>query len=293
MRPVSNDLLVRNLEEYLDKDIVNGLAGNRISLFTPTQRREDSLYANSYVYGRWSKEPSSTPYLSYSGWLNFLKGQKAIPCVAQAKASPVHMVDESGASMKKVSVFECFGYETSFAGRIYILSSGTWYEVVEHFRKRIEDAIKHIPKGSACLPKWDGKEHEDKYNERCGNVSPFLNCDRKIILYGGNQSKFEFCDLVNLADSTLFFSKIVLKSSGMSHFVEQIRRTTELLHSADGAFREKASMMLRKHHQKTNVPWLKARPRNGDIRLCMVSTGKDAKDLPFSQSVHWPSSTRN
>lgn len=92
---------------------------------------------------------------------------------------------------------------------------------------------------NTLLPAWNGTDDEGAYNIACGNLGPFLNCDAKNIFYGGGSSQLEFCDLVDLNRKTLFFAKIVSKSSGMSHLIEQVRRTAQLLFSVDDSYRKK------------------------------------------------------
>jgi uncharacterized protein (TIGR04141 family) len=77
-------------------------------------------------------------------------------------------------------------------------------------------------------------------------------------MYGGNQSKFEFCDLLYMQSKTMYFPKIASKSSGMSHLVEQVRRTTELLFSADGTYRQALAKVFKKQHVGEEV-----KTRNG------------------------------
>jgi uncharacterized protein (TIGR04141 family) len=68
----------------------------------------------------------------------------------------------------------------------------------------------------------------------------------------------------------------------MSHLVEQVRRTAELLFNVDGAYyREELAKVFKKYHPKTDVSWLKSRPNNADWHLCMISLGRAAKTLPF------------
>jgi uncharacterized protein (TIGR04141 family) len=279
--PVKTQAIGENLEKQLDTDLASGKAKSRMALFTPSQRGEESVCADSYVYGRLSKSPATRTYLTYEGWLSFLAQKKANPSVVEAKASPVHILDGAGVAIKKYSVFDCFGYEVSLDGKVFILSSGIWYEVEADFVGRINDIINSIPDNAPKLPTWHESEAEAAYNARCGEVPPFLNCDTKKIFYGGQQSQFEFCDLVHLPGRTLFFAKIVSRSSGMSHLVEQVRRTTQLLFGTDDTYRKKAAALFKKYRHKADVSWLKSRPRQGDWTLCMVSLGKPATKLPF------------
>jgi uncharacterized protein (TIGR04141 family) len=67
----------------------------------------------------------------------------------------------------------------------------------------------------------------------------------------------------------------------MSHLIEQVRRTAQLLFTVDDGYRKKLIALFKKHHPTADVAWLKSRPRQGDWKLCMVSLGKPATKLPF------------
>jgi uncharacterized protein (TIGR04141 family) len=281
INPVKDDLLIAKLEQALDEDFANGLAKTRIVMFTPSQRKDESVLADSYVYGRLGASAPTSPYLLFNSWLGYLAKKQLKPSVSEAKASLLHIVDEDGNDIKTCSVFDCFGYEVSVGGCVFVLASGTWYEVAEDFLKRITETIKKISQQNTVLPAWNETDDEGAYNTACGKTGPCLNCDAKNIFYGGGLSQFEFCDLVHLQGKTLYFAKIVSKSSGMSHLIEQVRRTAQLLFSVDGSYRKKVIALFNKHYPTVDVEWLKSRPRQGDWNLCMVSLGKPATKLPF------------
>ena len=155
-----------------------------------------------------------------------------------------------------------------------MLSSGTWYEVIPDFIGRVNRYISKVAGPKAPPPAWNQVETEPEYNERCGEISGFLHFDSANVLFGGAQSKFEFCDFLHLKSKTLYFAKIASSLSGMSHLVEQARRTAELLFSTDGAYREELAKVFKKYHPKADASWLKTRPDNGDWKLCMVSLGR-------------------
>lgn len=75
--------------------------------------------------------------------------------------------------------------------------------------------------------------------------------------------------------------KIATQSSGISHLVEQVRRTAELLFDTDGEYRSRLSDVFKKEHPSADRQWLKSRPENHAWKLCMVSLGKDVLKLPF------------
>ena len=281
INPVKDYLLIGKVEHALDEDFANGQARTRIVMFTPSQRKDETIVADSYVYGRLAASAPTSPYLMFDSWLGYLAKKQLKPSIAEAKSSPLHILDEDGNDIKTCSVFDCFGYEVAVGGSVFVLASGTWYEVVDDFVKRINGAIKKISHQNSVLPAWNGTDDEGAYNIACGKAGPCLNCDAKTIFYGGGLSQFEFCDLVHLQGKTLYFAKIVSKSSGMSHLIEQVRRTAQLLFSVDDGYRKKLIALFKKHHPTADVEWLKSRPRQGDWNLCMVSLGKPATKLPF------------
>jgi len=228
-----------------------------------------------------SKNPPRRPYLLVESWMSLLKEKKLVPSIKEAKNSRIHLLDEGKEEFKNYSVFDCFCYELALEGLPYILSSGVWYKVVSDFLKRVNQYVAKIKKSSVVLPEWDQVESESQYNTRCAKGPAFLLFDSADVIFGGGQSRFEFCDFLHQKTKTLFFAKIPSKSSGMSHLVEQVRRTAELLFSTDRAYRQKLASVFATYHPKADASWLESRPSNGDWNLCMVSLGRTANKLPF------------
>jgi uncharacterized protein (TIGR04141 family) len=67
----------------------------------------------------------------------------------------------------------------------------------------------------------------------------------------------------------------------MSHLVEQTRRTVELFFGPDPGFRKALQAKIKKLDPKTNTLWTTTRPRPGEWKLCFVSMGRSAPELPF------------
>jgi uncharacterized protein (TIGR04141 family) len=269
------------LENQLDGELKSGQAQKKMVMFTPAYRKADVWTVDSYVYGRMTKTPATTPYLLVDGWLNYLAKINREPSVEAAKESLIHLMDEGKEAVDRCSAFQCFGYELPFAGRQYILSSGIWYEVAIDFLNKVNKTASKIPPPKIALPAWNGVETEGEFNLKCGLVAGFLSFDAKNIAFGGGQSKFEFCDIFHPKSKTLYFAKIPSKSSGMSHLVEQVRRTAELLFSTDGAYRKQLTKVFQKYHKGADTDWLKTRPKHGEWNLCLVSLGKPIPKLPF------------
>lgn len=250
-------------------------------MFTPSYRRGEQSFVESYVYGRMSASAATTPYLRIEGWVSFLDSQQRSPSVAEAKRSPIRLLDEAGEESKRCMAFDCFGYEAALNGKQYVLSSGIWYEVANDFVKRVNRSVAAIPSPTITLPAWDQVEDEGKYNARCCKSPALLLFDLKKIRFGGGQSQFEFCDVFHPKRKTLVFAKIVSRSSGMSHLVEQVRRTAQMLFSEDGAYRKELRAIFKKYHAAASTNWIESRPKEGDWNLCLISLGRSAKDLPF------------
>ncbi|HLK53610.1 MAG TPA: TIGR04141 family sporadically distributed protein [Candidatus Angelobacter sp.] len=279
--PVKEQSLIDKLESQLDAEFASGHAQQRLVMFIPTRRDEGASSMESYVFGRLSKLPSITPYLTVNSWLTYVQMAQKPLTVAEAKSTRIHLMDEYKEEIKAYNVFQCFGYELALGGQQYVLSSGIWYEVVANFLSRINSTANTIPNPKTKLVLWDPGENEGQYNLRCANERGFLFFDAQNVLFGGGQSKFEFCDFLDLKTKTLFFAKITSRSSGMSHLVEQVRRTAELLFSTDDGFRKELVRVFSKFHPSIDTAWLDSRPRNGTWLLCMVSLGKNASQLPF------------
>lgn len=282
LRPLNDQTVIASLEAQLDVDLASGNGAKKVIMFTPYQRQGDPVTVDSYVIGRMTKEPPKTPYLTFGAWESLLIHKQTSPSVSEAKKTPIHFLDDAGDEIGTRSIFHCFGYETALAGQQYVLSSGIWYEVVPAFLTRINNIVDKIPKPSIRLLNWNQVESEGDYNLRCAtHDSALLHFDVKNIVFGGGQSRFEFCDLMHSKKRVLLFAKIVSKSSGMSHLVEQVRRTAELLFSADPGYRRELAKVFRKHHASANASWLNVRPRPGDFNMCLVSLGRTKQQLPF------------
>ena len=92
INPVKDDLLIGKLEQTLDEDFANGQAKIRIVMFTPSQRKDETILSDSYVYGRLAASASSSPYLLFDSWLGYLAKRQLKPSVAEAKLSPLHVL---------------------------------------------------------------------------------------------------------------------------------------------------------------------------------------------------------
>ena len=279
--PVRDVAVAGVLDGLLDVAISTGVAKQQLSMFTPSEKKGEEVNADAYQFGKYSQSAVTIPYLTYDLWENYLVTKNLTPSVAHSKHIRVHVLDEHGQDATSFRVFDCFGYEAGHNGKIYILSSGMWYEVLGNFITEINGVVTGIDPTPVPLPAWNQTADEAQYNVGVAAGGSFINCDRKILHYGGGQSKFEFCDLVHLQSKTLFFVKKASKSSGMSHLFEQVRRTVELLFGVDQSYRDKVKALFTTHNPNADATWLDARLPHGTWTLCMVSLGESAIKLPF------------
>ncbi len=281
LTPVKDPSLIAKLEAQLDSDLAAGKAQKTIAMFTPAYRRDEPFVVDSYVFGRLTKSPATTPYLTVQQWLNYLDGRALSPSVAEARRTAIHLLSDSTDEPKSCTVFDCFGCEVSLDSKQFVLSSGVWYEVVPEFLERVNRTVAKIDPPKILLPAWNQVESEGDYNARCCKTAGFVHFDAEKIWFGGGQSQFEFCDIMHPKTQTLLFAKIPSKSSGMSHLVEQVRRTAELFFSPDSRYRKQLKKAVTKIHPTLSTAWLAERPRAGDWNLCLVSLGRPATKLPF------------
>ena len=270
------------LDKQLDADLASGKGVKKVTMFTPSQHRGEALTASYYVIGRAYKNAAVAPYLTFGMWENHATKQNMPLTVSTAKTTPIHLLDDDKKELGDCSVFDCFGYEASLAGRPHILSSGNWYEVVPSFLKRINRTVGQIPAATKRLPNWTPPEHEEAYNARCAaSDKSLLHFDRVITWYGGGQGKVEFCDLMHLRSRRLYFVKEASRASGLSHLIEQCRRTVELFFNPDPGFRDALRTKIKELNPSADTSWTTKRPSQGEWKLCFVGMGRSAGQLPF------------
>jgi uncharacterized protein (TIGR04141 family) len=280
--PIDDEALALDLNAQLDADLKSGKAQKRLVLFTPTHRHDADQVFDSYIFGRRTRSAVTRPYLLLESWGNYLTEKSLEPTVQNAIDSPVHLLSGAEEESRRTNVYQCFGYQLSLNEKEYVLSSGIWYEVATDFLSKTNVEVGKIPAPRIKLPPWQNAETEPQFNARCGKIDGFLSMDAKLLRVGGAQSKFEFCDVLHLGNKTLYFAKIPSKSSGMSHLLEQTRRTAELFFApGDSTYRKALARVMKTHHKGVPTAWLDEKPRNGDWNLCLVSLGRKKEDLPF------------
>lgn len=289
---VKDGALIAILDNLLDSALSGSTSPTSPLLVNSGPRRDDEYLASLFAIGNLPRKPkggsrSGAPYLMRGAWDSLLKSQGEVAGLASAKSTAVHAMDANGEVLYSTDIYSCLAFEascTDAAGvvRPYVLSQGTWYQTNSSFANDVIAKLKVLAKKlpSQRLLPWAAPEYEGVYNSRnvTGNMVHF---DAKLVHFGGGQSKFEFCDLMDPTTRTLYFVKIAVNSSHMSHLAEQIRRTAELFFAADPKFRAALAKVVKKHNPTMNTSWVSSRPRHGDWNLCLVPLGKTLQELPF------------
>lgn len=289
---VRDAALIKNLDALLDAALVGPITSASPLLVNSGPRRDDEHAAVLFAIGSLPRKVqggsrSSAPYLMRGAWDSFLSNQGMNADLAAAQSTAVHALDANGDEIYSTNIYSCLAYEASLAdaygaNRPFILSQGYWYQTNSNFVKNVDSKLKLLSSKVPAnrLSRWNQTEHEASFNLR-NAVGNLVHFDAKNVHYGGGRSKFEFCDLMDPTTNTLYFVKIAVNSSHMSHLAEQVRRTAELFFSADPGFRNALAKVVTEHNPQMNTAWTANRPRHGDWNLCIVPLGKALKELPF------------
>lgn len=95
IKVTTDETLIAALEARFDVELKSREAQKKLVMFTPTYRRADAWTVDSYVFGRMSKSPATTPYLLVDSWINHLTKTKREPSVATAKDSWIHLINDA------------------------------------------------------------------------------------------------------------------------------------------------------------------------------------------------------
>ncbi|QNA96210.1 TIGR04141 family sporadically distributed protein [Stenotrophomonas maltophilia] len=110
-------------------------------------------------------------------------------------------------------------------------------------------------------------------------ITKFRPYGRQKFDVRGGQSKFEFCDFLDIDKKILYFVKNPSSAAGMSHLYEQVRRTVELFFGSNEDYLGQLRHKFSEAHPAIDPSWLCSPPRSVEWEICMVSMGKPATHL--------------
>lgn len=289
---VNDGTFILTLDGLLDTALGQPVSPSSPLLVNSGPRRDAEHAAEFFAIGDLPRTPKGgarggSPYLMRGAWDILLSSRGEKAGLISAKGTAVHALDAGGVELYRTSIYSCLAFEASVPdatgiAKPYIFSQGSWYQTNANFVADVDAKLKLLAKQLPInrLLLWDAVEHEGAYNLR-NVICDMVHFDAKNVHFGGGQSKFEFCDLMDPTTKTLYFVKIAVNSSHMSHLAEQIRRTAELFFAADHRFREALAKVVSKHHPKIDTSWVTNRPKHSEWNLCLVPLGRTLQALPF------------
>lgn len=167
--------------------------------------------------------------------------------------------------------------------KLYMLSNGKWYGVENDFVTQINQSFTESLSSGVLHTVCNYGETEEQYNIRAAADGDIICMDRKMIQYGGGNSKIEFCDLYDFDSKTLVHVKKYGGSSVLSHLFNQGLVSGELMLS-DPAFRQKVNEKLPTAAHFTDND---EKPKAADFHIvyAIISGSTKTLDIPFFSKV--------
>lgn len=216
LAPVRDDVEIQLLDVFLDAELLRPRPEDRIALAAPSERSGDKPYPHHFVVGRLSKNPATSPYLTFSEWLRLLGRQSETACTGTARLTKVHLLDEEKEEIGICSMYQCLGAEVNKSGKTYVLSSGNWFMANQQFIDQTEALLAAVDAPPYELSAWNQADHEGPYNAgACKADSNLWLFDKELVSFGGGHSRFEFCDIMHHPSKTLYFVKHPAGSAGV------------------------------------------------------------------------------
>lgn len=195
---------------------------------------------------------------------------------------------DSERSVDMWPIFSCIAYETESDDRLYVLSTGDWYEVDRDFATRIRDQVSAILSTALILPTARIDENEGVYNDRIAKENDFALMDGQFIQYGGPYDKIELCDLLT-PDRHFIHVKRKTRSSTLSHLFAQGLTSAELF-LRDQEFRVRARKKLEDVEPAlADIIPADRNPNPADYEVAyaiVTKPSRRAKTLPFFSQLN-------
>lgn len=195
------------------------------------------------------------------------------------------------------SIYRSLVFEMAFAGKLFVLSGGLWYEVEPTFADEVARQVRLIPEVAAAelhLPVAHRGEREDEY---IGRAAPAMAAelgvhvevlDQKLVRCLGAASDIEVCDLLTELGHFIHVKKRT-RSSTLSHLFAQGTTSAEAFVS-DPSFRRAARARIQGSPCATEQLLPDSQPSTGDYSVVYAivtpATGPLAESLPFLSRVN-------
>jgi uncharacterized protein (TIGR04141 family) len=189
------------------------------------------------------------------------------------------------------SAFDCIVAEIpDGAGRLFVLSGGTWYQIEEDFARQVADAVNDRSRDPEFLPLRLVSETEPAYNQRAALETGFHRLDGCLARPAGAASPLEFCDLL-CNDGRIVHVKRRSRSSTLSHLFAQGLLSAELF-VRERTFRTDLVAKLTERGQSAAaalIPESRPDPAVWEIVYAVLSDSgpDDTESLPFFSQLNF------
>jgi uncharacterized protein (TIGR04141 family) len=199
------------------------------------------------------------------------------PTVLDLKSTRIHCISaSSGNDLHVWPAYRCVYCELNIDGKTFVLTNSRWYRVDQDFLTELNADIAAVSKSTLALPNYTtADKDEEAYNRRvsAGEPDVYAFMDSQNVMYGGGQSRIEFCDLFS-RDRRMIHVKRYAGSSVLSHLFSQAVVPAELLlRSSD--FREKLNDKLPAGYRLPD-PSNRPNPADFEVVYGIVTNSKSA-----------------
>lgn len=201
------------------------------------------------------------------------------------------------------SIYRCCVFQTAFAGKLYALSSGQYYEVEPTFAAEIAAQVASIAELAASdlgMPAAQSGETEPDYLERATPAmadalgAPVALMDRKLVRAADAATDIEVCDVFTSARHFIHVKRRT-RSSTLSHLFAQGTGSAQAFVS-DRTFRELARAAIADSACGTEHFFPNDQPtaRDYTVVYAIVTAGQGplGMQLPFLSQVTLSQATR-
>ncbi|MEO8064518.1 MAG: TIGR04141 family sporadically distributed protein [Pseudomonadota bacterium] len=275
---VRDSLLIEKLSKHLIGELKRGKSD---CIWLAPDGIIDWNDVSRFQFGTSTSSPRY-PSLTLDRFIDHLGGAPKIT-IDRLERTRVRALRADDSVAHEWPVVRCVQADFKYEGKSYLLNSGKWYQIDDHFVKVVNAIVASIPIASLGLPEYEDNS-EGAYNERAVQASDgkLALMDAKNIQYGGGASKIEFCDLYSI-NGDMIHVKRYSGSSVLSHLFSQAVVSAQTFKS-DTEFRELVNKKLPASHKLLDA---RKPPSVGAHRIVIAIVGgpDSAEDLPFFSRV--------
>lgn len=201
----------------------------------------------------------------------------------------LYAMNSDGTPFPVCSIYTALVFQIEYEGKIYILSSGIWYQIEKSFFSIVDNFINNNVKISKIkLPDCPFDKSEGEYNEMVANDNEdFCLMDKKLVAVEGGPKKIEACDLF-AKDKKLIHVKNKGQSAQLSHLFAQGKISAECFVSDEGFRKQISDIVTDKFGEKVFNYSAKPKPNEFEIVYAIIDDKESSliNKLPFFSKVN-------